>query len=157
MFDGNNNFSEIDGTLSTENSNFPWNNDLVTFVDSHDLSRLLTVNNNTNRLHEAMAFLLTSRGIPVIFTGTSSTSTTTPTAAATLTTASDDFVQHDHDRLSAHQQARRSPPDQRRLAYGDSTQRWINNDVYIFERKFFNDVVLVAVNKNDTTSYASPV
>ena len=34
------------------------------------------------------------------------------------------------------------------------TQRWINNDVYIYERQFFNDVVLVAINKNDTTGYA---
>ena len=41
---------------TTENSNFTWNNDLVTFFDSHDESRLLTVNNNNNRLHEAMAF-----------------------------------------------------------------------------------------------------
>src|SRR5260370_2073788 len=40
------------------------------------------------------------------------------------------------------------------LAYGSSTQRWINNDVYIFERKFFNDVVLVAINKNDSTGCA---
>jgi hypothetical protein len=30
----------------------------------------------------------------------------------------------------------------------------MNNDVYIFERKFFNDVVLVAINKNDTTGYS---
>ena len=69
VFAGNNNFSEIDGTISTENSNFTWNNDLVTFFDSHDESRLLTLNNNNNRLHEAMAFLLTSRGIPVILYG----------------------------------------------------------------------------------------
>jgi hypothetical protein len=40
------------------------------------------------------------------------------------------------------------------LAYGSSTQRWMNNDVYIFERKFFNDVVLVAINKNDSTGYS---
>jgi hypothetical protein len=28
----------------------------------------------------------------------------------------------------------------------------MNNDVYIYERQFFNDVVLVAINKNDTTA-----
>jgi hypothetical protein len=39
------------------------------------------------------------------------------------------------------------------LAYGLFQQRWINNDVYIYERRFFNDVVLVAINKNDTTAY----
>jgi hypothetical protein len=40
------------------------------------------------------------------------------------------------------------------LGYGTSRQRWINNDVYIFERQFYNDVVLVAINKNDTTGYS---
>jgi len=64
VFASNNNFSEIDGNISAENSNFSWNNDLVTFFDSHDESRLLTLNNNNNRLHEAIAFLLTCRGIP---------------------------------------------------------------------------------------------
>src|SRR5260370_33132066 len=33
-------------------------------------------------------------------------------------------------------------------------QRWINSDVYIYERKFFGSVALVAINKNDSTSYA---
>ncbi len=33
-------------------------------------------------------------------------------------------------------------------------QRWINNDVYIYERRFFGSAVLVAINKNDTASYS---
>src|SRR5258708_18485934 len=40
------------------------------------------------------------------------------------------------------------------LGYGAWQQRWLNSDVYIYERKFFNDVVLVAINKNDSTGYA---
>jgi hypothetical protein len=40
------------------------------------------------------------------------------------------------------------------LAYGTSQQRWINSDVYIYERKFFNDVVLTAINRSDTTAYS---
>lgn len=39
------------------------------------------------------------------------------------------------------------------IPYGTSQQRWINNDVYIFERQFYNNVVLVAINKNDTSTY----
>ena len=155
VFMSNNNFSEIDSQLSTENANFTWQNDLVSFVDSHDLPRFLSVNNNTNRLNEALAFILTSRGIPVIYYGdeqylhndtngggdpynrnqmTSFSTTTTPYS----------FIHT----LAGLRQSNDA------VAYGSSTQRWINNDVYIFERKFFNDVVLVAINKNDTTSYA---
>ena len=33
------------------------------------------------------------------------------------------------------------------------TQRWINNDVYIYERKFFDSVVLVAINKNEISAF----
>jgi hypothetical protein len=40
------------------------------------------------------------------------------------------------------------------LGYGGFQQRWMNSDVYIYERKFFGDVVLVAINKNDSTGYA---
>ena len=38
------------------------------------------------------------------------------------------------------------------IAYGTWKQRWMNNDVYIYERQFFNDVVLVAINKSDSAS-----
>lgn len=34
------------------------------------------------------------------------------------------------------------------LSYGTTTEKWINNDVYTYERKFGNSVVLVAINKN---------
>ena len=34
------------------------------------------------------------------------------------------------------------------LGYGSSTQRWMSNDVYIYERKFYDSVVVVAINKS---------
>jgi hypothetical protein len=40
------------------------------------------------------------------------------------------------------------------IPYGSMGQRWINNDVYIFERKFFGSVALIAINKNDASSYS---
>ena len=155
VFASNNNFSELDSTLTTENGNFTWQNDLVTFIDSHDVPRFLSVNNNTNRLNEATAFLLTCRGIPVIYYGDEQFlhndtngggdpfNRLAMTAFSTTTTPYKLVGQ-----LSA---LRQSNPA---LAYGGFQQRWINSDVYIYERKFFNDVVLVAINKNDTTSYS---
>src|SRR5882757_2872250 len=155
VFANNSNFSEIDSTLSQENTNFTWQNDQVTFIDSQDLSRLLSVNNNNNRLNEALAFQLTSRGIPVIYYGDEQylhndtgggndpynrpqmTSFSTTTAAYKLISA-----------LSSLRQSNDA------IAYGTSTQRWINSDVYIYERQFYNNVVLVAINKNDTSSYS---
>lgn len=155
VFANDRSFTEIDNTISTENQDFVSPNDLVTFVDNHDLPRLLSVNNNLNRLHEAMAFLLACRGIPVILYGDEQylhndtngggdpynrpmmNSWNTTTAPYTLI-----------NRLAALRQNGSGA-----LAYGSSRQRWINSDVYIFERQFFNDVVLTAINKSETTGY----
>jgi glycosidase len=156
VFGSNNNFSEIDGAISAENSNFTWNNDLVTFFDSHDESRLLSINNNNNRLHEAMAYVLTTRGIPVILYGdeqylhNDTSGGGDPycrvwmSSFSTTTTA--------YQLIGKLAGLRQSSNDA--LAYGSYQQRWINSDVYIYERQFFNDVVLVGINKNDTTGYA---
>ena len=155
VFANNNNFSELDSTLTTENGNFTWQNDLVTFIDSHDVPRFLSVNNNTNRLNEATAFLLTSRGIPVIYYGdeqflhNDTNGGGDPFNRNQMTSFSTSTVPYQLiGKLST---LRQNNPA---LAYGGSQQRWINNDVYIFERKFFNDVVLVAINKNDTSSFS---
>jgi glycosidase len=154
VFANNSAFSEIDSTINTENANFTYPNDLVTFFDSQDESRLLSLNNNQNRLQEAMAFILTGRGIPIILYGDEQylfnnthggndpynriwmSSFSTTTNAYKLIA-----------KLAALRQANDA------VAYGTWKQRWINSDVYIYERQFFNDVVVVAINKNDTTSY----
>lgn len=156
VFGNNSGFSEIDTTLNTEVSNFTWANDMVVWVDNQDQSRLLSINNNTNRLNEALAFVLTCRGIPQIYYGDEqylhndtngggdpynrpemSSFSTSTTAYALI-----------------HNLAALRAGSNDALAYGSMQQRWINNDVYIFERKFFNDVVLVAINKNDTSAYS---
>lgn len=155
VFGSNSNFSDIDSVITAEGNNFTWKDDLVTFIDNHDMSRFLSVNNNNNRLHEALSFILTARGIPCIYYGTEQylhndtgggtdpynrpmmSGFSTTTTAYTLT-----------NRLST---LRRNNPA---IAYGSMAQRWMNNDVYIYERRFFGSTVLVAINKNETTGYS---
>jgi glycosidase len=155
VFGSGNNFSELDGVISGENSTFTWNNDQVTFFDSHDESRFLTLNNNNDRLQEAMAFLLTCRGIPVILYGdeqylhNDTNYGNDPYNRVWM--KSFDTTTTAYQLINKLATLRQSSNDA--LAYGGFQQRWINNDVYIYERAFFNDVVLVAINKNDTTGY----
>jgi len=154
VFGSGNNFSELDSAISTENTNFTWQNDLVTFFDSHDESRLLTINNNNNRLHEAMAFLLTCRGIPVILYGdeqylhNDTNSGNDPYDRVWMSSFDTSTTAY---KLIGKLASLRQSNDA--IAYGGWTQRWINNDVYIYERKFYNDVVLVAINKNNSSTY----
>ncbi|MGH9825584.1 MAG: alpha-amylase family glycosyl hydrolase, partial [Blastocatellia bacterium] len=155
VFGSNNSgFSEIDSTITQEGTNFNWKDDLVTFIDNHDMSRFLTLENNQNRLHEALSFLMTSRGIPCIYYGTEqylhndTNGGTDPYNRNPMTSFSTSTTAYSLiGKLSA---LRKNNPA---IAYGSMSQRWINSDVYIFERKFFGSVVLVAINKNDSTGY----
>jgi glycosidase len=155
VFAANNAFSEIDTTINTENSNFTYPNDLVTFFDSQDESRLLTLNNDQNRLQEAMAFLLTGRGIPIVFYGdeqylfNNTNSGNDPYNRVWMSSFNTGTTAY---KIISKLAAMRQSNDA--IAYGTWKQRWINSDVYIYERQFFNDVVLVAINKNGTTPYA---
>lgn len=154
VFANDSGFQEIDGTLSQENANFTWQNDQVTFLDSQDLTRLLSVNNNTNRLNEALAFQLTTRGIPVIYYGdeqylhNDTNGGNDPYNRAQMTNFSTTTPAY---KLIGALSALRQTNDA--LAYGSSGQRYITNDVYVYERRFFNNIVLVAINKNNTSSY----
>ena len=148
VFGGGANFSEIESVLAAEAGHFTWDEDLVTFVDNHDMTRFLSLNPSQTRLHQALAFILTQRGIPCIYYGTEQylvnntngggdpynrpmmNSFNTSTTAYTLT-----------NRLSTLRRNNTAVP------YGSHQQRWINSDVYIYERKFFGNVVLVAINK----------
>ncbi len=155
VFASNGDFHEIDNTITRENSDFASPNDLVTFVDNHDIPRLLSVNNNQNRLNEALVLLLACRGIPVVLYGDEQylhndtnggtdpynriwmSQFDTQTRAYTLV-----------NRMAALRQTNPA------LAYGGSQQRWINSDVYILERQFGASVALVAVNKSETANYS---
>ncbi len=154
VFASGTSFWDLENTLAAEDGDFTWKNDLVTFVDNHDMPRFLSVNNDTRRLHQALAFLLTCRGVPTLYYGDEQylhndtggggdpynrnmmSSWSTTTTAYTLT-----------KNLSDLRRANNAVP------YGSHRQRWINDDVYVYERQFFGDVVLVAINKSHTASY----
>jgi glycosidase len=154
VFANDNAFSEIDTLISTEDSNFTWQNDLVTFFDNHDNPRFLNLNNNTNRLNEATAYILTERGIPIIYYGdeqglfNTTNGGSTPYQRQMMSGFSTTTTQY---KLISKLAALRQSNDA--VAYGSHAQRWMNNDVYIYERQFYNSTVLVAINKNDSTAY----
>jgi glycosidase len=155
VFGSNANFSELESVISQEANNFTWDEDLITFVDNHDMARFLSTNNNNNRLHEAMSFILTARGIPCIYYGTEqyvhndTAGGTDPYNRPMMPSFSTNTTAY--TLINKLSMLRRNNPA---IPYGSMNQRWINNDVYIYERKFFGNVVLVAINKSETTSYS---
>lgn len=148
-------FNTVDSDISTEASSFASPNDLVTFIDNHDNARLQSQGATTNQLNEALAFELTCRGVPIVYYGDEQylhvdtsgggdpyTRAQMTTFDATTTAAQ--VVRY----LSALRSANTA------LAYGTMQQRWVNNDVYIFERQFNDNIALIAINKSETSDQA---
>ena len=123
--------------------------DQVTFIDNHDMSRFHSVGADPRRADMALAVTLTSRGTPVVYYGTEQymTGDNDPTNRGYMT--SFDTTTRGYNvvkKLAALRQANSA------LGYGDTEQRWVNNDIYIFEREYAGNVVLVAINKAFTGS-----
>lgn len=146
----------LDAAVTKTGNDYKYKENLVTFLDNHDMARFLTVNNNNSLLHQALVFLLTLRGTPCIYYGT------------------EQYLHNDtagggdpynrpmmpgfNESTTAYQvikklaALRQSNPA---LAYGTHQERWINNDVYIYERRFGSDVVLTAINKGVSNQWIS--
>jgi len=153
VFAWDNGFGEIDGVLSQEAVNFQQAGDLVTFLDNHDRQRFLSIKNNKNRLHEALAFLLTCRGVPVIYYGTEqylhndTNSGNDPYNRPMM--SSFDTTTTAYQLIGKLAGLRKSNPA---IADGTMLQRWISNDVYVYERAFAGSEVLVAINKSESSA-----
>ena len=140
--------------INAENRDLIYPNDLVTFFDNHDESRFLNLKNNRNRLHETMAFLLACRILVILYGDeqylfNATNNGNDPYDRVWMSSFNTETTAYTLIRKMA---ALRQENDA--IAYGTSRQRWIKNDVYIFERRFFGNVVLVAINKSDTASSA---
>lgn len=154
VFAQNGNAQQIDTVLSQEENDFTWLNDQGNFIDNHDMPRFQSLNSSNAALHQAFAAMLTAPGVPIIYYGTeqylhNDTSgggdpyNRPMMSSFSETTTAFKVVQ----KLGG---LRHSNPA---LGYGTYTQRWMNNDVIIYERQFYNSVVLFAVNKSASTDY----
>lgn len=140
-------------------NDYTYINDSVTFIDSHDKARLATIQPNRGIAHAALAFHLTARGTPVIYYGTEQylegvngddgrrpmpgydNKRTGKNLGWDETTTAYRLIKKLSD-------LRKSNPA---LQYGTTAQRWVNNDVLIMERQFYDDVVVVAINRSGNT------
>lgn len=159
VFAYNDSFQEIEDMLTTINDDILWNEKMFVFFETHDIARFLSVNGDKNRLHQAIVFDLTTAGMPVMYYGTEQYLHDNRTNNKGIT-GGDPYCRPLMENWSTTttafkiiQELSRLRKDNPALGYGTHDQRWINSDVYVYERKFFNDVVLVAINKSSDTTY----
>ena len=120
----------------------------VTFIDNHDMDRFQNTGANQRRLDNALVLTLTSRGIPAIYYGTEQYMTGNGDPLNRGMMSGFSTTTNAYKIIQKLAPLRKTNPA---LGYGTTTQRWINNDVYIYERKFGNNVAVVAINRNLTS------
>ncbi|MFZ0746155.1 MAG: alpha-amylase family glycosyl hydrolase [Terracidiphilus sp.] len=162
VFGSGKSFTEIDNELTLEDAGsssstaqpFAQPNDQVTFFDNQDNARIMTLGADQMGMKQAISFLLTCRGVPVLYYGdeqylhNDTAGGTDPYNRNAMTT----FNPTDAVLLIQYLAALRAANPA--IAYGTMQQRWINDDVYIYERKLGANVVLVAINKSMTAGQA---
>ncbi|MEZ4644787.1 MAG: alpha-amylase family glycosyl hydrolase [Chloroflexota bacterium] len=141
----------LDNAINTTAADYKYPENLVTFIDNHDMSRFLSLNNDSTKLHQALTFLMTVRGTPCVYYGTEqylhddTSGGGDPYNRPMMNSFSQSSTAYQLiNKLSTLKQS------QPALQYGDHQQRWMNNDVYIYERQFYDDVVLVVINKSNS-------
>ncbi|RMF74333.1 MAG: alpha-amylase [Alphaproteobacteria bacterium] len=146
--DGSASWYDFDAMIQGTAADYEQVIDQLPFIDNHDMARFHYAGADPRRTDMALAVLLTSRGVPVIYYGTEQymTGSGDPDNRAMMTGF--DRTTRAYQVIRKLSALRAANPA---LAWGATQQRWINNDVYIFERRFRGHVVLVAVNRSTTT------
>lgn len=135
---------------------YEYENQTVTFLDNHDVSRFGYLQRNEKTYNAALATLLTSRGIPNIYYGTEQyvvpADGSDVSGRIFMQTDSEFNTQTTAYQLIGDLSELRQSNDA--IAYGTTVIRYSDDNVLVFERQFYDDVVLVAVNRQPDQSYA---
>ncbi|MFC5702434.1 alpha-amylase family glycosyl hydrolase [Cohnella faecalis] len=139
----------LDSMISSTATDYAQVSDQVTFIDNHDMDRFKSGTVSDRRVEQALAFGLTSRGVPAIYYGTEQymAGSGDPGNRARISSFSESTTAFNV--IKALAPLRKSNPA---IAYGTTQQRWISNDVYVYERKFGDSVAVVAINRNGSSS-----
>lgn len=134
---------------------YEYENQTVTFLDNHDVSRFGYLQRNEKPYNAALATLLTSRGIPNIYYGTEQyvvpADGSDVSGRIFMETDSEFDTQTTAYQLIGDLSELRQSNDA--IAYGTTVIRYSDDNVLVFERQFYDDVVLVAVNRQPDQSY----
>jgi glycosidase len=143
--DGTASMTSLDSMISSTATQYNQVNDQVTFIDNHDMPRFQSSGASNRPLEQALAFTLTSRGVPAIYYGTEQymTGTGDPTNRAKMSSFNTSTTAYAV--IHALALLRKSNPA---LAYGTTQQRWLNSNIYIYERQFGSNVAVIAINRD---------
>lgn len=118
---------------------------LLSFVDNHDVTRVASILQDAHHLPLIYALMVGMPGIPCIYYGSE-------WGAEGLKQDGDDALRPTFDQPESNQltefiaQLAEAKKSSKALCYGDFTSRLLTNKQVIFERKFEDERVMVAIN-----------
>lgn len=148
--------SDFANMLVYTQNDYEYQNQAVTFIDNHDVTRFGYIQQNQRPYNAALAVLLSSRGTPTIYYGTEQY--INPGDASDV--AGRVFMQTftNFDTTTVAYQVTKILSDLRQendaLAYGLTNILYSDSNVLVFERVFYDDVVVIAVNRQPDISYS---
>ncbi|MCX2836036.1 alpha-amylase family glycosyl hydrolase [Microbulbifer thermotolerans] len=144
--------------LIATSADYEYENQAVTFLDNHDVTRFRYIQPNDKPYHAALATLLTARGTPNIYYGTEQYLTSADSSDISgrvfmeretsfdQTTTAYKIIQA----LSALRRQNEA------VAYGETAILYSSDDVLVFKRQFYDKQVIVAVNRQPDLSFTVP-
>jgi glycosidase len=150
---GGGDFAKVAETINTEDKDFFDSRGLLTFIDNHDMPRFQNINADKQALHQALALLFTSRGIPIVYYGTEqylyddTAGGADPYDRPWMT--SFDQSSQGYKLIKALSHLRNSSCA---FTQGDQVNLAVSPDAYVFARVAGDTVAVVAVNKSQTKS-----
>lgn len=147
--------SDFGNMLDYTEKNYEYPNQAVTFIDNHDVTRFGKYQPNEKAFNAGLAALLTSRGIPNIYYGTEQhvkVNEDSDIAGRIFMEKECKFDTNSKqyqliNKISSLRQSNDA------IAFGKTTIVKSDENTIIYERKFFDDVVLVAINRQPDKTY----
>jgi glycosidase len=142
-------FRRLARIIERENEDINDCNALITFLDNHDMPRLLSLNSDRKNLHLALALLLTSRGIPSLYYGTEQyLHDDTKGGGDPYTRVWMTSFDPENSAYKLVSKLNKLRTDSEALHSGKQETVFVNDDVYVYQREFGREKAIIAINKS---------
>ena len=150
--------SDFANMLVYTQEDYTYVNQTVTFLDNHDVTRFGYIQQNAKPYNAALAVLLTSRGIPNIYYGTEQyvTPEDSSDVAGRIFMQTDCSFDTSTTAYSLIKELSGLRQENEAIAYGTTTILYSDDNVVVYERQFYDDIVVVAVNRQPDQTYTVP-
>lgn len=150
--------SDFANMMQYTQKDYQFPNQAVTFIDNQDVPRFGYQQQNQKPFNASLAVMLTARGIPNIYYGTEqyvNPGTDDNNIGRIFMEKQSSFNENTTaykliKKLSALRQSNDA------IAYGQTSVLYSDDNVMVFQRKFYDNTVVVAVNRQPDRSYTVP-